>query len=127
MKNYKRRAFVKKSLLSSMAATLGMPIVFGRYLPEGMVPIGVEIELNTIPGKRADMIILNDRPINAETPAHLLQDALTPNDLFFVRNNGIPPARVDVDNWELAIGGESAETEKKYSLQDLKSKFKNYS
>lgn len=49
---------------------------------------------------------------------------LTPNDLFFVRNNGIPPARVDVSNWAISIAGESAKQNKSYSLEELKSKFK---
>ena len=46
---------------------------------------------NGLERKHPDLVILNDRPINAETPAHLLNDPITPSDLFFVRNNGIPP------------------------------------
>lgn len=126
MKEVKRRKFIKASLLSSLAATIGMPIVFGRNIPEGVLPIGLKGNLANLPGKRDGMIVLNDRPINAETPAHLLNDDLTPNDLFFVRNNGIPPGKVDVDTWTLTIRGESASQEKSYTLAELKSKFKTY-
>ena len=73
------------------------------------------------------MTILNDRPINAETPAHLLDKPLTPNNLFFVRNNGLPPTDPDTDAWTLTIGGESCEKKKTYTINDLKKKFKTYS
>ncbi len=78
-----------------------------------------------LPGKIAGLSVLNDRPVNAETPAHLLDEALTPNDKFFVRNNGIPPSKVDVAAWTLTIGGESVKTPKTYSLAELKSRFSN--
>lgn len=78
-----------------------------------------------LPGKDAGLSILNDRPVNAETPPHLLDDALTPNDKFFVRNNGVPPRTVDVAAWTLSIGGESVKTPKTYTLEELKSKFAN--
>jgi DMSO/TMAO reductase YedYZ molybdopterin-dependent catalytic subunit len=80
-----------------------------------------------LPGKDGRLIVLNDRPINAETPPHLLDPELTPSDMFFVRNNGLPPTNIDVDNWTLTIEGESAKTSKTYTLKDLKSKFKAYS
>ena len=127
MKKVVRRRFIKSSLLASFASTIGLPIVHGSNLPAELIPLGLGSQQGSLPGKRAGMVILNDRPINAETPAHLLNDALTPNDLFFVRNNGLPPSKVDVDKWTLTIGGESAVAEKSYSLQDLKSKFKTYS
>ena len=127
MKKVERRKFIKASLLSSITAAIGMPIVYGRVIPEGMLPVGMNANELNLPGKREGMIVLNDRPINAETPAHLLNDALTPNDLFFVRNNGLPPSKVDIENWSLTISGEAAGMEKSYSLNDLKSKFKSYS
>ena len=73
--------------------------------------------------------VLNDRPINAETPAHLLDDALTPGKYFFVRNNGIPPepSTIDADNWPLHIGGESCENPASFTLSELKQQFKHYS
>ena len=45
---------------------------------------------------------------------------------MFIRNNGNPPANVDVKTWTLIIDGESVKAPKTFSLQDLKTKFKPY-
>lgn len=124
-----RRDFVKKSIIFSVAAYVGMPVVYAKNYPDGLIPAGILD--GTLPprltGKSELLKVLNDRPINAETPAHLLDAPLTPNDLFFVRNNGIPPEKVDVKTWTLSIEGESAKQKKSYTLKDLKTKFKTYS
>lgn len=123
-----RRNFMKKSIMASVATFVGMPVVFAEKFPEGLIPAGILD--GTLPpgliGKSDKLIILNDKPINAETPAHLLDDPLTPNDLFFVRNNGIPPVDVNVNSWTLTFEGESAKQKKTYTLKDLKAKFKEY-
>lgn len=123
-----RRDFMKKSIMASVAAFVGMPVVFAAKYPDGLIPVGILD--GTLPpsleGKSDQLVVLNDRPINAETPAHLLDDELTPNDLFFVRNNGIPPKKVDVSSWTLTFDGESVVKKKTYSLSDLKTKFKQY-
>ena len=82
-----------------------------------------------LPGKHPDLVVLNDRPINAETPAHLLNDRLTPAANFFVRNNGIPPVLTDehVKSWAITIEGESARTKKVISLDELKNQFTQHS
>lgn len=122
-----RRKFVKLSTLSYLGIILGAPVVFGRNLTKEITPVGLSIESwNALPGKSDDLIVLNDRPINAETPAHLLNAPLTPNELFFVRNNGIPPKDPNQDDWILTIEGESAKRKVSYSIKDLKSKFKSY-
>ena len=124
MKN--RRQFIKNTVLTAVAASLGTEVVFARHLPKGMSLIGLDTPLDDqFPGKSSELIVLNDKPINMETPAHLLNDALTPNDLFFVRNNGIPPINFDVSTWTLTIEGESVKQKKSYSLQDLKSEFEH--
>ncbi len=120
----KRRKFLKQSALYTTATIMGARVVFAENLPKGMKYIGLSED---IPGKHPDMIVLNDRPINMETPAHLLNDALTPNDRFFVRNNGLPPSKVDPATWQLEISGESAKQTKNYSLEDLKTKFEQVS
>lgn len=127
MKKQERRTFIKNTLLAGIATYVGLPMVYAENFPAGMEPIGLLDKTLPIalPGKSDKMTVLNDRPVNAETPAHLLDEELTPNNLFFVRNNGIPPARVDVDKWTLTIEGESASQSKTYTLQDLKTKFKN--
>ena len=108
---------------------IGMPIVFGKNLTEEILPIEIYRSgiPDNIPGKSELLTLLNDRPVNAETPAHLLDDPLTPNDLFFVRNNGLPPTNIQPENWTLTIDGEAVNNSKSYSLQELKSKFENVS
>ncbi|NNE38186.1 MAG: sulfite oxidase, partial [Gammaproteobacteria bacterium] len=73
-------------------------------------------------------IVLNDRPINAETPAHLLDDEVTPGNRLFIRNNGIPPAlnTIDPENWTLEIGGESCIHPQSFTLNELKQKFEHH-
>ena len=119
---------MKKSIMASVATFVGMPVVFAKNFPAGLVPAGILD--GTLPpgleGKSDQLIILNDKPINAETPAHLLDDPLTPNDLFFVRNNGIPPVDIDVNSWTLTIEGESAKQKKTYTIKELKTKFKQH-
>jgi len=125
LKKQQRRSFIKHTLLASIGSYLGMPMVYAANFPNGMTPVSNMdgFLLTGLPGKSDQMTVLNDRPVNAETPAHLLDEALTPNDLFFVRNNGLPPIKVDQDKWTLTIEGESASTSKTYTIQDLKNKF----
>ncbi len=61
-------------------------------MPGGLIPAALAAtdEPFEIPGKDG-LIVLNDRPLNAETPPHLLDDDIKPANRFFVRNNGIRP------------------------------------
>ena len=79
-----------------------------------------------IPGKHPDMLVLNDRPWNAEAPAHLLDEEVTSMDRLFVRNNGLVPNEIDPDKWTLEISGESAVTTKTFTLAQLKSDFEHF-
>ncbi len=123
-----RRGFLKRSAQASMALALGGPMVFADNFPAGLIPAGLgQSEENfALPGKHPGLVVLNDRPVNAETPPHLLDDALTPGDLFFVRNNGLPPAeaQIDPEKWTLTIEGESARQRMTFSLPELKAQFK---
>ena len=94
-----------------MSALLGAEVVFGRYMPAGLIPAALAEEASPfrIEGKDPGLVVLNDRPVNAETPAHLLDDPVTTAERLFVRNNGIPPVSVDTDSWTLTIDGESVE------------------
>ena len=111
-----------------MGIALGSNIVFGANLTEDILPIALKSDAlpASLPGKSNLLKLLNDRPINAETPAHLLNDNLTPNDLFFVRNNGLPPVDINTNTWTLTIEGESASKSKTYTLAELKQKFKQH-
>jgi DMSO/TMAO reductase YedYZ molybdopterin-dependent catalytic subunit len=81
-----------------------------------------------ISGKHRDLIVLNDKPINAETPPHLLDNTLTPSDRFFIRNNGVPPALEDIDvkTWTLTIEGESISNPQIFTLEELKRNFTHH-
>ena len=88
-----RRGFLRGSGLAAMSAALGASIPSAHLMPGGLIPAALA---NTdtafeIPGK-SGLIVLNDRPLNVETPAHLLDDRITPASRLFVRNNGIPPS-----------------------------------
>ncbi len=120
-----RRGFLKKSVLVSLASALGTQVAFADKMPTHYTPL--ILEDGELPaGKDKNLIVLSDRPWNVETPPHLLDDAVTPADKMFIRNNGNPPAAVDLKTWTLTIEGESARSKKVFTLQDLKTKFKHY-
>ncbi|MEK9653838.1 MAG: molybdopterin-dependent oxidoreductase, partial [Betaproteobacteria bacterium] len=117
-----RRAFLGGATgLAAIAAAVGDVIPFWRNLPEEFIPIAMADDQISIDGKR-ELTVLNDRPLNAETPPHLLDDDVTPTARHFVRNNGIPPTDIDVAAWRLVIEGE-VDKPLSLSLDDLRSKF----
>lgn len=124
-----RRGFLKGSGLLAMSAVLGAHIPFADNMPAGLIPaaLAASDEPFVIPGKEG-LIVLNDRPINAETPPHLLDDEVTPAKYFFVRNNGIPPEleKIKPEEWTLEIAGESCKKPTTFSYKELKEKFKPY-
>ena len=122
----KRREFIKKSSLAGLSALLGTHVVFGENLWEGYIPVVLaQNNPQALFGKHKEMRTLNDRPWNIEAQAHLLDDAVTPEDRMFIRNNGIIP-KPDADHWKLTVEGESVNQTKTYTLQELKTKFKPY-
>ncbi len=126
--DFSRRSFIRTGSVATMAAAIGMQIPFGRLLPEGVQLVGTAhaADMMTIDGKIPEMIVLNDKPLNAEPPPHFLDDSVTPFDKMFIRNNGIPPVNVDAASWTLTIEGESAKKSVTLSLAELKKKFKAY-
>lgn len=110
-----------------MVSLLGTEIVFGDLLPSGYRPLGLQDpDPFKMFNKDSQMVLLNDKPWNMEAQAHLLDDKITPNKFMFIRNNGNIPKEIDADNWTITFDGESVTQEKKYSLKELKSKFKQY-
>ncbi len=124
-----RRGFLTKGGLVAMSAAVGASIPFAHLMPGGLIPAALAQSGQPfkLPGKE-DLIILNDRPVNAETPAHLLDDDITPGKYLFVRNNGTPPAAasIDPDAWELEIAGESAERPMTFTVAELKEQFEHH-
>lgn len=121
-----RRGFLGRLGLVSMSAAVGAKIVFGDKMPAGFIPAAraQSPEPFQIVGKDG-LSVMNDRPLVAETPAHLLDDVITPAKHLFVRNNGHAPAPevLDPDQWTLEIAGESCERPTTFSLKELREKF----
>ncbi|MDE0421248.1 MAG: sulfite oxidase [Gammaproteobacteria bacterium] len=109
---YSRRSMLRGSLATVSAALC--PLAAGQ-------PV-----LPAIPGKPG-LKVLSERPINAETPAHLLDDPVTPAERMFVRNNGIPPDTRDIDplNWTLELAGEACARPMQLTLGELKDRFEH--
>lgn len=125
-----RRGFLKGSGLAAMSSALGATIPFARFMPAGLIPASfANAETAFELAGKEGLTVLNDRPINAETPAHLLDDEITPASRFFVRNNGIPPVTKDIkpSTWVLEIGGESCVQPQSFTLDELKEKFTHHS
>ena len=104
--------------------------VSGLGLAGGVLGLGAPLQMTatralaqggSLDGKDG-LAVLNDRPVNAETPAHLLDDAITPNDRHFVRNNGIVPAETSAENWTLTIDG-LVDQPMEMSIEDLRENF----
>lgn len=124
-----RRGFLKGSGLAAMSAAIGAAIPFAEFMPAGLIPAALA-QTNEdffLQGKEG-LIVLNDRPVNAETPAHLLDDAVTPARYLFVRNNGQLPvaATVDAADWTLSVDGESALRSQHYTIAELRKRFKHH-
>ena len=109
-----------------MASIMGMDLVSGANIPENLLPLAIleDEALKAVLKKHPELRVLNDKPWNVETPAHLLDDPITPAEKMFVRNNGLMPQNIDEETWVLKIDGESAKKTAEYSIKDLKTKFK---
>ena len=115
-----RRGFLKGAGLAIMGAMVGSTIPFHRYLPAHFIPSVLAAE-RTIRGKDG-LVVINERPVNAETPAHLLDDAITPTERHFIRNNGFPPENTDATGWKLTVDG-LVDTPITLDIDDLKQRF----
>jgi DMSO/TMAO reductase YedYZ molybdopterin-dependent catalytic subunit len=115
--------------LAGLAAALDAPIPFANALRKGIFPeaIAQAVADGLMDGKRG-LRILNDRPLNAETPVTLLDDLITPNTRHFVRNNGLIPERAlrgSLDGWSLVVDGE-VDRPLNLSLDHLKKDFEHH-
>ena len=139
-----RRHFLSSSVQFSLAASawrlIGLHVPMARFAPLGLFPVTsfaaepgslvaqtdaarTKPDALEIPGKPG-LRLLNDRPLNAETPAHLLDDLITPTKALFVRNNGIAPKAIDPATWTLKVHGEACERPQTFTLAQLKENFR---
>jgi DMSO/TMAO reductase YedYZ molybdopterin-dependent catalytic subunit len=121
-----RRGFLQKAGLATMGTILGATIPFARHMPGGVIPAALAATPDEfiLKGKQG-LVVRNDRPINLETPAHLLNPEITPVEHFFVRNNGlVPEATKTSDTWELTIDGE-VDKPIKITLGELRKDFEH--
>src|SRR4249920_3830135 len=133
-----RRGFLNGAGLAAMGAAVGGAIPFAANMPSGLIPAAMAQGAPaapaapakkgptylSFPGKSDKLVVLGEKPLVAETPESLLDDATTPNDKFYIRNNGqIPEQAKDANSWKITIDGE---VNKKLELTvgELKSKFK---
>ena len=96
-----------------------------RDLIDGEVPVDhIEDPFAHDPKRDDTLIMLSNRPCNAESPPEALGSFVTPNETFYVRHHMWVP-EVGEASHKLTIelpDGEEAE----YTLDDLKSKFKEH-
>lgn len=102
----------RRRFLGTATALLaaGVPIPFLGNVSDGLSLIGLaQAPTNDPMANKLGLRVLSDRPWNAETPATLLDDEITPVSRHFVRNNGIVPHRAltgDLEGWRLIVDGE---------------------
>ncbi len=127
-----RRGFLGGAGLAAMGAAVGGAIPFAANMPGGLIPAAMAQpaaapkgpQYLKFPGKDDKLVLLGERPLVAETPEHLLDDATTPTEKFFVRNNGtIPEAAKEPDAWKMIVDGE-VNTPLALTLGELKTRFK---
>jgi len=118
-----RRGFLKGAGLAAMGAVVGGAIPFNRNMPSGLIPAALaESKKDFRINGKDGLTVHNDRPVNAETPAHLLDDDVTPTKRHFIRNNGGVPEAIDAKAWKLKIDGEVGKP-LELSIDDLKKNF----
>ncbi|PZW50800.1 sulfite dehydrogenase (cytochrome) subunit SorA apoprotein [Humitalea rosea] len=123
-----RRGTLRGAALAAMGASLGATIPFADRMPAGLLPAalaqGTAAPATLQMEGKAALIILGERPLVAETPEVMLDDAITPTDKFFIRNNGQipPPFAGDPKSWKLRIDGE-VNTPLDLTIGELESRF----
>ncbi|SMO98446.1 sulfite oxidase [Paracoccus laeviglucosivorans] len=123
-----RRGFLKTSGLTALGIMLGTTVRMDGNLAAGFVTQAHAQDSGfDLMQDKQGLLVLGDRPLNAETPAHLLDDEITPYERLFVRMNGLVPQTAldqDAEGWTLTIDGE-VENPLNLTIADLKSQFEN--
>ncbi|WP_134725419.1 sulfite oxidase [Paracoccus luteus] len=123
-----RRAFLRTTGLSALGAMIGMAIPFERNLQAGLIPVALAQDSGEeLMAGKSGLTLLGDRPLNVETPAHLLDDDVTPYERMFIRMNGLVPQTaldMNAEGWKVVIDGE-VESPLELTIDELKSRFEN--
>ncbi len=115
-----RRNVIQGALATTLLACFGIQ----RTSLHFVTPVHAGPPLPKLPkGKVPGLTLLNDRPLNIETPAHLLTHKITPASHLFVRNNGVPPRAVSKSDWRLTIEGECVKKGRTFSIAQLMTNF----
>ena len=114
-----RRGLLGGFALASTASFLGVTIPLQLTATRALATESADAL--AVEGKDG-LRVLNDRPLNAETPAHLLDDPITPTTRHFIRNNGMEPLEVDADAWTLTIDG-LVDTPMELTIADMRERF----
>lgn len=79
------------------------------------------------PKRRSPLLkVHTQKPFNAESPKALsVESVITPNEIHFIRNH-LPVPEIDVKNYKLEIVNELTGKSVTFSLEDIKTKFKQY-
>ena len=115
-----RRSFLRTVASGIVLANAAMTARRARAeLPPGTVESAVR---DALAGKQP-LIKRSFRPPNYESPLDAFDDAITPNDRFFVRWHLSNIPRIDAATWRLDVGGEAAEHGFELTLDELKRDF----
>lgn len=127
-----RRGALKGTALAAVGAAVGGTIPFAGSMPAGTLPAifarpAAAQGSNQQPVLRMDgkapLTLLQERPLVAETPEHLLDEAVTSYANFFIRNNGqIPEPAGDPRAWRVRVDGE-VNTPLELTVGELESRF----
>jgi sulfite dehydrogenase len=116
-----RRAFLRR-VGTAGAGLLGSRLLGGlAWAAQDESALLAGRPLVRYPGK-TDLILLTSRPPQLETPLKYFENAITPNEAFYVRYHIPPPTSVDLSTWRLRIGGH-VDKPLELSLDDLHTKF----
>lgn len=117
--NASRRTLLKGVGMATVATSLPS---MGGALAQG-APAAKGPKLLEMDGK-AKLAVLGDKPLVAETQAELLDDAVTPTDKLFVRNNGQVPEAGDAKTWKIKVDGE-VNTPLEFTVAEMIGRFPN--
>ncbi|KAL9060971.1 MAG: hypothetical protein Q9162_000415 [Coniocarpon cinnabarinum] len=98
-------------------------VIDPQDLIDGKVPDdAIDDPFKTDPERDERLKILSSRPCNAETPQNELDQFITPNEVFYVRNHLWTPYFKTVDDYKLTVELNDGE-EKEYTLDELRTRF----